>query len=202
MEEKKEVVGKEKEKVMQRIAALREEYKQNLLKMSEISLWLDSYDDIFSDFDSRPFSQRAVSDDFLSEARKASRDKVSGQFELKFIFDANKRNLHNEITIKKRLKEHFKKHFHILQKERGEVMKGGAIYTAVGIILMFIATFILFTYQNMSFIISFLVVILEPAGWFLFWEGLNEVIFKSKKVKPELEFYDKMSKCEISFLSY
>jgi hypothetical protein len=36
----------------------------------EISIWLDSYNDIFSDFDSRPFSERTVSDDFLSEVRK------------------------------------------------------------------------------------------------------------------------------------
>ena len=49
-----------------------------LLKKSEISLSLDNYDDIFSDFDPRPFSQRALSDDFLIEAKKASRDKVSG----------------------------------------------------------------------------------------------------------------------------
>ena len=34
--------------------------KQKLLEISEISLLLDSYDDIFSDFDQRPYAQRAL----------------------------------------------------------------------------------------------------------------------------------------------
>ena len=49
---------------------------------------------------------------------------------------------------------------------------------------------------------SFLVVFLEPAGWFLFWEGSDLVIFDSKKKKPDLEFYEKMTRANIGFLSY
>src|SRR5690349_704077 len=45
-----------------------------LLIKSELSIWLDTYDDIFSDFDPRPLNERALSDDFLSEARKMARD--------------------------------------------------------------------------------------------------------------------------------
>ena len=62
-----------------------EMHKKKLLQLSEISLIIDTYDDIFSDFDPRPYSQRALSDDFLLEARKASKDKVSGTFELNFL---------------------------------------------------------------------------------------------------------------------
>ena len=66
---------------------------------------------------------------------------------------------------------------------------------------MFIATFLLFKYEG-GLLTSFLVVLLEPAGWFLFWEGLDLTIFSSKKIKPDLNFYEKMSKCYITFLSY
>ena len=45
--------------------------KNNNLDYS-ISLWIDSYDDIFSDFDPRPFSARNISDDFLYEVKKTS----------------------------------------------------------------------------------------------------------------------------------
>jgi hypothetical protein len=48
---------------------------------NEIKLMLDTYDDIFSDFDPRPFSQRTLSEDFLEEARKASREKEMGNIE-------------------------------------------------------------------------------------------------------------------------
>ena len=35
------------------------------LREGNISLVLDSYDDLFSDFDPRDYSQKALSDDFL-----------------------------------------------------------------------------------------------------------------------------------------
>ncbi|PIU76093.1 hypothetical protein COS75_00785, partial [Candidatus Pacearchaeota archaeon CG06_land_8_20_14_3_00_35_12] len=82
--------------------------KQKLLQMSEISLWLDHYDDIFSDFDPRPFSQRALSDDFLLEAKRASKEKISGAIEMQFLIPHDKRNKELENTIKKRLHDHFK----------------------------------------------------------------------------------------------
>lgn len=37
--------------------------------MTEISLWLDSYDDIYSDFDSHHYLKRRISEDFLHELR-------------------------------------------------------------------------------------------------------------------------------------
>ncbi len=74
--------------------------KETLLKASEISIILDTYDDIFSDFDPRPYSERALSDDFLIEANKASRDKASGQIELIFLIPQKMRNIESENLIK------------------------------------------------------------------------------------------------------
>ena len=177
--------------------------KETLLKMSEISLWLDNYNDIFSDFDPRPYSQRALSDDFLQEAKRASKDKVSGSLELQFLIPHDKRNTQLENTIKKRLREHFKKHYLQINQEVKGIIRKGLIFMFFGIIFMFLATFILFKYgSEKNILMSFLIVLLEPAGWFSFWEGLNLIIFNSKKKKPELDFYEKMSSSEILFLSY
>ena len=85
--------------------------KQELLAKSEISLILDTYDDIFSDFDPRPYEERALSDDFLLEAKKASRDKATGTIELIFMMPAGKRDTHKESLIKRRLRDHFRKHY-------------------------------------------------------------------------------------------
>ena len=88
--------------------------KGSLLAESEISLILDSYDDIFSDFDPRHFSERALSDDFLIEAKKAARDKA-GVYELRFLVPKQQRNFEHEHLIRMRLKEHFKKHYRKIQ---------------------------------------------------------------------------------------
>jgi hypothetical protein len=177
--------------------------KEKLLQMSEISLWLDTYDDIFSDFDPRPYSQRALSDDFLSEAKKASRDKATGTIEINFLIPSVQRNSSHEQTIRKRLRNHFNNHSDSLKCEMKQMTKEGSAFIASGTIIMFIATMLIVLKQtNDTIVLNFLIVLLEPAGWFLFWEGLNTLVFKSRKVKPDLVFYEKMSKCEIIFTTY
>lgn len=181
------------------IVTLKHEIK--MLQMSEISLLINDYTDIFSSFDPRPYSQRALSGDFLAEAHKASRDKDT-KIELKLLLPKKKRDAHKETVIKERLKGHFEKHLHLIQKEKTNMIKEGVIFVMIGMILMLIATFILFKYAKKDFLLNFLIIILEPGGWFLFWEGLNQIIFESRKTRAKLEFYRKMSRCEITFLSY
>ena len=41
----------------------------DLVDMAELNLWLDSYDDIYSDFDSSHYLKRRISEDFLYELR-------------------------------------------------------------------------------------------------------------------------------------
>lgn len=198
-------MGKKKEVASKKPSCqtiLTDEHKQKLLKMSEISLWLDDYDDIFSDFDPRHYSQRALSDDFLGEAKRASRDKTSGTIELKFLVPSHKRNRRHEGLIKKRLREHFTKHFNMIDNERKSIIRQGFIFTWLGVILMFITTYIMVHNIEKGMLVSFLIILMEPAGWFLLWEGLNLIIFESKRIRPELEFYKKMSQCRIDFLPY
>lgn len=178
------------------------EETEKVLQSPGISIWVNNYNDIFSSFDPRPYSQKALSDDFLSEIKKASIDKDKGNVELRFLIKKSERNPVEEHVIKKRLRKHFHKHFAITRHEINALIIKGASFTAFGIILMFLAALLLFKYNEATLLTSFLVILLEPAGWFLFWEGLDLVIFESKKIKPDLDFYEKMSKCKIQFLSY
>lgn len=196
MAEKTTVKTTDSEKVDEKI----NEEKQKILQMSEISLQLDSYDDIFSSFDPRPYSQRALSVDFLDESRRASRDKKEG-VELKLLIPKYKRDVKQEGIIKRRLLEHFRRHHEMVKQETKGIMKTGLFFVVLGVILMFLATFVFFKYEK-SAITSFFVILLEPASWFTFWEGLNHMIFESKRTRVELNFYRKMSKCEIIFMAH
>ena len=169
-------------------------------KEKRLPLQISDYDEIFSDFDPRPFHHKALSVDFLDEAKRAMRDKGEG-VELKFFIPKEKRDAKKEILIKKRLSEHFQKHHKLIAKERKSVINKGVGFIFGGIVLMFIATYISFKHES-TMLTTFLVVLLEPGGWFLFWEGLNLAIFESKKFKNELEFHKKMSKCDIEFVNH
>lgn len=175
--------------------------KEKLLKASEISIILDTYDDIFSDFDPRPYSERALSDDLLVEAKKACRDKPSGQIELIFLIPKKLRNVENETLVKRRLKDHFRKHYMMLIHEVRKTKRKGVTMAFLGLLMILVATY-LYTWENPNFLIHFLIATLEPGGWFTGWTGLDELYYTLKKEEPELKFYERMSQADIIFISH
>jgi len=168
----------------------------------KLSMWLDDYNDIFSDFDPRPYAQRTLSEDFLFEAKRESRETVSGNYGLYLLMPHNKRNLYHEAIIKKRLKQHFKKQHDSLLDKKRRIFNQGLFFVELGVVLMLVTTFLLVRYEHANFFLTFLAVIAEPGGWFLFWEGLNLVIFESKKIQSDYLFYDKMSRSQTQFNTY
>jgi len=168
---------------------------------SEVRFALHTYGDIFSDFDPRPLAQRGPSEDFLAEAKRAVIVKEAERIDFIFMVSKKDRNLNEEGKIESRLREYFRKHLGILQKEKNKVLKQGISFTIIGLVLMLFATFLFFKFKNATFIASFFTLLLEPASWFLFWEGLDLVIFESRKANPNLQFHEKMAKARIRFSS-
>jgi hypothetical protein len=179
-----------------------EKEKERLAKLSEISIALTTYNDIFSSFDPRPYAQKALSDDFLEETKRASSVKNSEDIELKLLMPASRRNLSEETIIKKRLKDYFKKHESLARNEVNSTIKKGALFISFGIIFMVIATFFLYTWENPGFMVKFLLILFEPGGWFFFWEGLNLIVFEAKAKTPESDFMKRLASCKINFYSY
>jgi hypothetical protein len=175
--------------------------KHKLLQLSEIGLWLDTYDDIFSDFDPRPYSERALSDDFLNESKKAAKEMTSGTINLKFLIPSSMHDPKTDEIIKKRLHEHFRKHHHMLVKEVATLKRQGITLGILGMVMMMVATYVR-TMESNGFLYQFLIVLLEPSGWFVVWFGLDQIFYAARSKKPDLDFYAKMSHCEIHFTPY
>lgn len=177
-----------------------------ILKAGNISLILDTYNELFSDFDPRNYAERTISDDFLVECKRALSDRPSEEFELRLLMPKNKRNLSDESKIKKRLKEHFTKHVGEKQAEVSKIVNMGVFMALLGFVLMITGAYLVFTnFAEGTFLASVLYISLEPAGWFFFWEGLAKAIFlheEERKKKRELDFYKKMSRAQVFFLSY
>jgi len=164
-----------------------------------IQLVLDSYPDIFSDFDARGYSEKALSDDFLYECKKAAVDKKEG-LELSFLMPKSKRDKTTESMIKKRLKNHFLRHFHIKKKEIRKIRKIGFLWFFLGVVISILyATFL---HDKSGFLFTFILIMAEPASWFLFWEGLGKIFIEARKEMPDYEFYKKMVHADIYFADY
>ncbi len=169
-----------------------EEHKRN------ISLWIDGYDDIFSDFDPRGYDERNISDDFLYEVKKISWENDFTINELLLLVPENSRNPNAEAVVIKRLHEHFRKNHNYLRKQTVINRRSGFIRLATGMMMMFLASYIS-SLHSQHLAINMLFVILEPAGWFIGWIGL-ETLFKTERSRDaELHFYSKMQRAKIGF---
>jgi len=169
--------------------------------MSEVSVWLDVYDDIFSDFDPHPYSERLISDDFIFIAKREARERTTGTIELRLLIPANKHDAEVEKIIKKRLHEQFNRQHKQLLHELKKSRLHGALTACVGLTLMFASTYIR-TAVTESFLHNLMFVILEPGGWFMTWYGLDNIFNTERNLRSDVEFYAKMSRCHMKFMTY
>lgn len=181
--------------------------KKRLPKINEnqqISIRLEQFDDIFSDFDIRDYSKRALSVDFLDEIRRASVDKDESGVELVLYVPDKERDELQEQNIKERLMAHFERHYGLILKEKRKTLNRGWIMVILGVVSMLGATLIVSEGPSSNFFLSFLLVLLEPAALFSLWEGMDQIIFSSKEIDPELMFYKKMARTPhaVSFKSF
>ena len=178
-----------------------QKYKNLLLSKSELSIWLDEYDDIFSDFDPSPYSDRTLSDDFLHEIKKRIHESDTGKIQLKLLLPESRRNKEKETIIVRHLHAHFKQEALQFSANKKKMKTNGWLLTCAGLIIMIFAAWLVYNSAK-HFLTSILRVITEPAGWFLVWTGLEQVFYKSKTMNADLNFFENMSKSEISFWSY
>ena len=177
------------------------EETRHFLNKPEISIWIDKYDDVFSDFDSRPFAERALSDDFLREVRKMASEKSSGEIELKFHILDDQRNPESEAIIINNLNTHFRHIAEALKSEQQQILLKGFALLGAGFLLM---TFliILSTMPSKGTFLTGMYTMLEPVGWFMTWTGLDHVFQNSRKAKSNLHYNSMMAHASIAFSSF
>jgi hypothetical protein len=180
------------------VAKLQKE-EAELIDNWNISLMLDTYDDIFSDFDPRHFSERAISHDFLQECRRASIEKVSKGLEIRLMMPEKLRDPISEGIIHERLHKHFQKHYRDKLEQKRRIKREGAIWTGAGMVSMVFAGVLT---AAGGFWNNILLVLFEPAGWFLVWTGFEMLLKDVRSKVPDLEFYSKMASADFKFLSY
>ena len=166
----------------------------------DISIWLDSYDDIFSDFDPRPYSERNISDDFLYELKKVCKENKSPINNLNLLIPDKSRSDVNENLIIKRLHTHLKKNYHDFRELLMIQKRNGFLSVFAGVVLMIGASYISLL-KSENFLMHTILVILEPAGWFILWTGLDDLRKSLRIQRSELDLFIKMAKSKIVFVS-
>lgn len=116
-------------------ASLKRNISPRVPSDATISLSLDDYNDIFSIFDAREYSEASLSDDFLIECKKLIGETKIPVGKLKLGIPLAKRNVRDEAVIAKRLHVYFLSQAHIYEKETEKEKHIAWIMIAVGIVI-------------------------------------------------------------------
>ena len=165
-----------------------------------LSLWLDDYDDVYSDFDSRNYLKRRVSADFISELRTSLKNKTEEITDLVLVLPKDKRVAGSEQVIIENLKNYFNHQFNFYHRRYKKDFKKGIILLFAGLLLMVANSYISFHFHNnlMSAIIR---IVLEPFGWFLAWISFDILYYELRELRKEKYFFYELSKINICFQS-
>ena len=101
-----------------------------------ISFWLDDFDDIYSDFDSRHYTKRRVSEDFLHELAVSLEYNETKATHLALILPSKKRNLEIERNIVSSLVHFFQEQFIRCKEQYRKALHKGLRMLIGGTILM------------------------------------------------------------------
>ena len=174
---------------------------ERLPKQGEINILLNSYNDIFSHFDPSPYTERILSDDFIMTVKNVSKNKTGINVILRLNLPVDARDEQKEKKIATRLHNYFGNVYQQLRSEIRKKNNKGLLITFIGVIIMTIASYISFIKPE-KYSVHLLLVLFEPAGWFLVWVGLDYLVYASKETKKELVFYTKMKTAEIIFFTH
>jgi hypothetical protein len=173
--------------------------KEHIRDIQEISIAIDSWDDIFSDFDPSPLEQRVLSEDFLFELKKRYRETQRGNYVITLYAPITFKDDNTERIVIKRLKQYFKFRFLSLAKELTHHRAKGGLFIVLGVGALGMMSMVTFYKLLNQLQIELLGIVLVPLGWFGIWEGFSRIIEPAPKLTQELELYSKLAKVTIKF---
>lgn len=168
--------------------------------MNAVHIALDTYDDIFSDFDPSPYHERALSTDFLIEMKKRGIEKHNDQIEIRFSLPNMYRDLKLETLIKKRLRTYFsKKAEDELKKAKKEYMNA-AKKTFVGFMFLFFEMITEY-YSIEDLWVRLISIPMIPAGWYLLYSSFETIVDHNHIHLGKIKYLQKISKASFQFIS-
>ncbi len=167
--------------------------------MKEISIILDVWDDIFSDFDPRPLDERALSQDFIDELKKRYRETSKGDLLISFFAPKSLKDDRSEKMVTHRLRKHFKDRAMQKKRDMRRMRTRGAIFVLIGISSLSTITLLAFFNVVPELAGKLLESLFVPLGWFGVWEGFSQIVNASPLFAHEEKLYRQLSTAEYHF---
>ncbi|MBN1169796.1 hypothetical protein JXA56_02135 [Candidatus Micrarchaeota archaeon] len=170
-----------------------EEPKKVSDAFQSVNVALDSYDDIFSDFDPSQYQTRLLSADFLNELKRRYIETPKGSVAVTFTLPGSVRSEKQEALIKKRLKDYFRGRLKHLHKAGQERLKKGLLRVALGLA---VSLSLLALPPEVQ---TFVAALISPLLWYLMWSGFEFIFDASQKIGRQRNFMEKFLKADYHF---
>lgn len=152
----------------------------------EIAIALDSYDDIFSDFDIRSYRERAISKDFLDELRvRLRRLGMESSVDIVLLVPSRDRSASDEGLITQRALSFFDERREHYLREDARSKRGSAAFIAIGLVLSLAASYFAGRFASLPLFKDFLLI---PA-WFFVWSGLERLVKDREEIGRKKKYY-------------
>lgn len=161
--------------------------------LQTVRIAIDTYDDIFSDFDPSPYETRTLSVDFLKELRRRYAETPRGDFVITFTLPRPLRSDRTEALVKKRIKDYFRWRLKDVEKRRVESMQKGALRLLIGIILSLLL--LVFPQLDTMPVLTLMSVLI----WYVLWTGFEYLFEAARRLKRKQDFHEKFLKAGYAF---
>ena len=172
---------------------------KTIKELREVELAIDTWDDVFSDFDPRPLSERTLSEDFIIELRQRYRETSKGDFIVTICAPKSLEDKKAEKTVAKRLKRHFLHRALVRKKANMRIRIRGIIFVLCGIFFLSFLTMVAYYKMFSELVIDVLGIVVMPLGWFGIWEGFSKIVDMQPSFIQEEMFYNKLAKAQYRF---
>lgn len=164
-----------------------------------IKLAIDSYKDLFSDFDISPFEERSISLDFKEALKSKTIEPKVEQLKITLSIPMKERNNKDEQIIIKRLNRFFTQKYNNYSKRMNIRRFNGLKYILMGFFFITL-TFIFETFFTDLFPL-YVANIIMILGWFGIWTGVEKIIDAPYELITKKEMYKSFSKAKIKFIN-
>ncbi|MCX8166959.1 MAG: hypothetical protein N3E37_03855 [Candidatus Micrarchaeota archaeon] len=176
--------------------------KQFSDEFRRVDIALDTYDDIFSDFDSSSYSSRLISEDFVHEVLRKFNKREKKRLQIVFSIPAKERNSRHEHVIKKRIKEYFlEKMYELNDKSNIQKKEATTLMFAGFFSLLLVLTVAMPGISIDPFLARVIETFLLPVGWFGLWEGTNRFFDAKRRFDDEKKTYEALASADYIFIS-
>jgi hypothetical protein len=169
----------------------------------EITVAIDTLDDIFSDFDPRPLHQRALSEDFLKEIQKFYKESAMGKIIVVFLGPVGLKEILEKNQLEKMIIGHLHQEFRSRSQQATKAINGirttGVRFIIFGAILLITLTLLQIFQFFPQLGLKLGTELLMPLAWFGMWEGFSHLVETPYRLKEEVMMYDKLAKAQYSF---